>query len=303
MTVALLDAELLASTPLPRLSPNSDKEERGAVLVVAGGAAVPGAAVLAGRAALRAGAGKLQVVTTRRLLGPLGAVLPEAGMLRARETRRLEIAMPSGPGVSAFGAQADSVVIGPGMAPRKTPRLFARSLMEAFPFLPMVVDAAALPSPSEAEIFSRLANGRVVLTPHAGEMARLLDLSREEVLAEPLAMARDAAGRLRSVVVMKGPVTFIATPSGLAWRHPGGVAGLATSGSGDVLAGLIAGFMARGASPLQAAQWGVYIHAAAGRRLASNLGSLGFLASELPDQIPGLLDEVSRAPKGEIPDG
>ena len=294
MTVALLDADLLASTPLPKLSPNSDKEERGAVLVVAGGGGVPGAPVLTGRAALRAGAGKLQVVATRRLLGPLGAVLPEAAMLCVPETRRLEIALPSGPRVAALAAQAGSVVVGPGMAPRKTPRRFARSLMKAWPFLPIVVDAAALPSPSEAEIFSRLANGRVVLTPHAGEMARLLDRSREAVLADPLAMARDAASRLRSVVVMKGAVTFVATPSGLAWRHPGGVAGLATSGSGDVLAGLIAGLMARGASPLHAAQWGVYLHAAAGRRLAANLGPLGFLASELPDQIPGILDEIER---------
>lgn len=297
MSVALLDADLLASAPLPRLSPRSDKEERGAVLVVAGGAGVPGAPVLTGRAALRAGAGKLQVVATRRLLGPLGAVLPEAAMLCVPETRSLEIAMPSRPRLAALSAQAGSVVIGPGMAPRKTPRRFARGLMEAWPFLPVVVDAAAMPLPSEAELFSRLANGRAVLTPHAGEMARLLDLSRDAVLADPLAMAREAASRLQSVVVMKGAVTFVATPSGLAWRHPGGVAGLATSGSGDVLAGLIAGFMARGASPLQAAQWGVYIHAAAGERLASNLGPLGFIASELSDQVPGLLDEVSAAPE------
>ncbi|MBD3832232.1 MAG: NAD(P)H-hydrate dehydratase [Brevundimonas sp.] len=292
MTVALLDADLLAGTPLPKLSPNSDKEERGAVLVVAGGGGVPGAPVLTGRAALRAGAGKLQVVSTLRLLGPLGAVLPEAAILCVPETRRLEIALPSRPRVAALAAHAGSVVVGPGMAPRKTPRRFARSLMEAWPFLPIVVDAAALPLPSEAEVFSRLANGRVVLTPHAGEMARLLDRSRDTVLADPLAMARDAASRLRSVVVMKGAATFVATPSGLAWRHLGGVAGLATSGSGDVLAGLIAGLMARGASPLQAAQWGVYLHAAAGRRLAADLGALGFLASELPDQIPGILDEV-----------
>ncbi len=292
MTVALLDADLLAGTPLPKLSPNSDKEERGAVLVVAGGGGVPGAPVLTGRAALRAGAGKLQVVSTLRLLGPLGAVLPEAAILCVPETRRLEIALPSRPRVAALAAHAGSVVVGPGMAPRKTPRRFARSLMEAWPFLPIVVDAAALPSPSEAEVFSRLANGRVVLTPHAGEMARLLDRSREAVLADPLAMARDAASRLRSVVVMKGAATFVATPSGLAWRHLGGVAGLATFGSGDVLAGLIAGLMARGASPLQAAHWGVYLHAAAGRRLAAGLGALGFLASELPDQIPGILDEV-----------
>lgn len=294
MTVALLDADLLAGTPLPKLSPNSDKEERGAVLVVAGGGGVPGAPVLTGRAALRAGAGKLQVVSTLRLLGPLGAVLPEAAILCVPETRRLEIALPSRPRVAALAAHSGSVVVGPGMAPRKTPRRFARSLMEAWPFLPIVVDAAALPSPSEAEVFSRLANGRVVLTPHAGEMARLLDRTREAVLADPLAMARDAASRLRSVVVMKGAATFVATPSGLAWRHLGGVAGLATSGSGDVLAGLIAGFMARGASPLQAAQWGVYLHAAAGRRLAADLGALGFLASELPDQIPGILDEIER---------
>src|SRR5690606_27729323 len=178
--------------------PNSDKEERGAVLVVAGGGGVPGAPVLTGRAALRAGAGKLQVVATRQFLGPLGAVLPEAAMLCVPETRRLEIALPSGPCVAALAAHAGSAVVGPGMAPRKTPRRFARGLMEAWPFLPIVVDAAALPSPSEAEVFSRLANGRVVLTHHAGIIARLLERSLEAGIGDPLAIARVPASRLPS---------------------------------------------------------------------------------------------------------
>lgn len=297
MSAAPLDAALIADTPLPRLSPRSDKEERGAVLVIAGGAGVPGAPVLVGRAALRAGAGKLQVLSTKRFLGPLGAVLPEAGMLQAAETRRLEIALPSPDRLKALVANASAVVIGPGMAARKTPRRFARRLMQAWPSLPLVVDAAALPHPEEAERFARLAQGRAILTPHAGEMARLLDLPMEAVLADPLGMARQAARQLQSVVVMKGPLTFVTTPSGSAWRHEGGVAGLATSGSGDVLAGLIAGLLARGASPLQAAQWGVYLHAAAGRRLAKDVGPLGFIASEMPSAATAELAAADPRPK------
>jgi hydroxyethylthiazole kinase-like uncharacterized protein yjeF len=138
--------------------------------------------------------------------------------------------------------------------------------------------------------------GRMVLTPHAGEMAALTGLSKDEVLADPLAAARGAAQRLKAVIVMKGAVTHVVTPDGQAWRHEGGVKGLATSGSGDVLAGVICGLLARGAHPAQAAVWAVYLHARAGLRLSQRIGPLGFLARELLDEIAPALAQAEAQP-------
>lgn len=291
MSLAILDERLLAATPLPPLSGKGGKEDRGSVLVVAGGGAVPGAPVLTGLSALRSGAGKLQMVATRATAVPLGMAVPESLILSGPQTGR-EIGLPSRTRLAAYARGVDAAVIGPGMMGERIPRAFATGLLELFPLLPAVVDAAALPSATALGRFPELAAGRTVLTPHAGEMAGMLALTKEEVLTDPLGMAREAAALFQSVIVMKGPTTFVSSPSGLVWRHDGGVTGLGTSGSGDVLAGVIGGLLARGAPPLEAALWGVYVHAAAGRRLAQEIGPIGFIASDLLAAIPRVLAET-----------
>ena len=131
-----------------------------------------------------------------------------------------------------------------------------------------------------------------MITPHAGEMAQLLDRSRETIEADPLKAARDAAGLLRAVVVMKGAETHIVDPEGDAWLYGGGGTGLATSGSGDILAGILVGLLARGAKPSQAALWAVFLHGEAGSRLARSQGPLGFLARELAAEVPHILRHI-----------
>jgi hydroxyethylthiazole kinase-like uncharacterized protein yjeF len=125
----------------------------------------------------------------------------------------------------------------------------------------------------------------LILTPHRGEMAALTGCRKDTVDDEPLAVARHVAARFRAVVALKGAETFVVTPDGQAWRHESHTPGLATSGSGDVLAGIIAGLLARGCSPAQATVWAVAVHAAAGERLAQRIGRLGFLARELADEV------------------
>ena len=124
-----------------------------------------------------------------------------------------------------------------------------------------------------------------MLTPHAGEMAALLSIPKEEVVADPVLAARQAAAKFQAVVALKGATTWIVSPSGEAWKHDDGVIGLGTSGSGDVLAGVIGGLLARGAPPLVAALWGVRLHARAGHRLTASIGPLGFLAREIAHAI------------------
>jgi NAD(P)H-hydrate repair Nnr-like enzyme with NAD(P)H-hydrate dehydratase domain len=144
-----------------------------------------------------------------------------------------------------------------------------------------LVELHALPTPA-------------ILTPHAGEMAGLLGIEKTAVLADPVGTARRAAEHFRAVVALKGSQTVIATPGGEVWRNRSGNVGLATSGSGDTLSGIIAGLVARGAAPAQATIWGVHLHGSAGDRLAKRVGPLGYLARELLAEIPALMAELSR---------
>jgi ADP-dependent NAD(P)H-hydrate dehydratase len=132
----------------------------------------------------------------------------------------------------------------------------------------------------------------VVITPHAGEMARLWGIPREEVERRAATLAVEAAQALDVVVVLKGPTTYIAAPDGRCLCNTAGNLGLGTSGSGDVLAGIIAGLCARGAEPFQAAAWGVFGHARAGERLARRVAPLGFLARELLEEVPSVLHSL-----------
>jgi hydroxyethylthiazole kinase-like uncharacterized protein yjeF len=140
----------------------------------------------------------------------------------------------------------------------------------------------------------------LVVTPHAGEMAHLTGIAKEDIVAAPEKLAQAAAERWNAVVALKGARTQIAAPGGERWQHDGGNVGLATSGSGDVLAGIIAGLAARGATLAQATCWGVTLHAQAGERLAARMGMLGYLARELADEIPALLEQGASREAGAV---
>jgi ADP-dependent NAD(P)H-hydrate dehydratase len=125
-------------------------------------------------------------------------------------------------------------------------------------------------------------------------MAHLTDADKDTIAAHPQEAALNAARAWNAVVALKGAITHIAAPEGRVWRHEGGNVGLATSGSGDVLSGIIAGLVARGASFEEASMWGVALHARAGAKLAERLGPLGYLAREIPDEVPALMAALSR---------
>jgi hydroxyethylthiazole kinase-like uncharacterized protein yjeF len=276
--------QLLAHWRPPRLPDGGDKEDRGRVLVLAGGAQVAGATLLTGVAALRAGAGKLQIAAPRSLATPLALALPEARVIPAAETGEGELAAGAAQRLADTFAAADAGVVGPGMLDAAIAGELARRLAETEgPAL--VLDAAAAVGFADHGERPHAHDGRLVLTPHRGEMAALTGCPKAAVEEDPLAAARQVASRFRAVVALKGAETFVVTPDGQAWRHAADTPGLATSGSGDVLAGVIAGLIARGCAPAQATVWGVAVHAAAGARLARRIGRLGFLARELADEI------------------
>jgi ADP-dependent NAD(P)H-hydrate dehydratase len=291
MSLAEISAELLRNHPLPRLPVESDKNARGRIFVVAGGAEVPGAAVLAGQSALRAGAGKLQMAATSAFAQPLAFALPEARVITVPGDAAGNFARSAVEALAGAMRRCDAVVVGPGMLDEVAACELALGLMRHGPDAAFLIDAAAMAGlRGHAEALTQHA-GRLVVTPHAGEMAGILEADKASVLADPLGAARDLAASVRAVVALKGATTHVVTPDGRAFRHSGGSVGLGTSGSGDVLAGVIGGLLARGASPLTATLWGVYLHGRAGARLAQRVGRLGFLAREISEEIAPALAE------------
>jgi hydroxyethylthiazole kinase-like uncharacterized protein yjeF len=278
-----VDDALLRAWPLPAPDGDAGKEDRGRVLVLAGSREMPGAAILAGTAALRAGAGRLVIATPQCVATAVGASVPEARVL----------ALPEGseggaptlfalPALQALAPSLDAVVIGPGMIGRESTIAFVHAVLPLFRKAVVVLDALAMEVVKTTGRFAQT----VILTPHAGEMAGLTGEAKEDLQADPQSCACRQAMAWNAVVALKGATTCIAAPDGRCWTHQAQAPGLGTSGSGDVLAGLIAGLAARGCAPEQAAVWGVALHARAGESLARRTGELGFLARELPGEVP-----------------
>jgi hydroxyethylthiazole kinase-like uncharacterized protein yjeF len=278
---------------LPQPEEGGDKEERGRVLVVGGAAEMPGAVILAATAALRAGAGKLQIATCRSIASVVAAAVPEARVFALPETRGGAIAASASKEVAARGTDVQAVLIGPGMIDEKAVGRLVQGVLPRLGRATLVLDAAALSCFEKSPQCLHQLDCRAVLTPHAGEMAKLLGVDKSLVTSEPLRMARRAATTLRAVVALKGAETFIAGHgASKSYCNRAGNVGLATSGSGDTLSGIIAGLAARGATPLQAAVWGVYLHARAGDVLARRIGRLGYLARELLAEVPALMSKM-----------
>ena len=185
------------------------------------------------------------------------------------------------------------MIVGPGAMDEEAAGGLTLALLRRAPQACFVIDAAAMTRLRRSPEARKLCGGRAVLTPHHGEMAALMGVDHERVAAEPRQMALQAARELEAVVALKSERTFIAAPDGRVWRNSGGTAGLGVCGSGDVLAGVIGGLLARGAPPETAAIWGVFLHAAAGRHLAAEIGPLGYLARDLLKVLPRVLAQVS----------
>jgi len=279
--------------PLPRPDEDGDKEERGRVLVAGGERQNPGALLLAGTAALRAGAGKLRLAAPASIAVPVGVALPEARVFSLAETKGGALSPRAAQELAELAGEVDAFLLGPGMIDQESATPLTRRVLERVDGPAVVLDAGCFPCLAEGRDALHRLGGRAVLTPHAGEMARILGMEAAEVAADPLAVARRAADELGAVVALKGAVTFVAAPGGEAFRYARGRVGLATSGSGDALAGIVAGLLARGADPLRAAAWGVYLHGEAGNALTGRLGRLGFLARELLAEIPVIMEGLA----------
>ena len=283
-----VDDECLRRWPLPQPDAEGDKEERGRVLVIAGSREMPGALILAANGALNAGAGKLMVATAASVARLVATALPEARVVELTETEAGGIDRSAVERVRERLQRVDAVLIGPGMQDEPAVCGFCAELLGHLSTSLLVLDAAAMAVAGQAPGIGKFSSP-TILTPHAGELAHLTGGNKQDICAQPAHAVVNAARRWNAVVALKGATTFIAAPDGSLWRHRGGNVGLAISGSGDVLAGVIVGLASRGASAEQAAIWGVALHARAGERLAERSGPLGYLARDLSAEVPALM--------------
>lgn len=275
--------------PLPRPDDAGDKRTRGQVLVVAGADEMPGAALLCAVGTMRAGAGRLQVATTAGAAPLVASTVPEARVIALPEAKSGAVSARARARLDELAAEADAVVVGPGMLEADSTSRMLAGWLANLPAIPAIVDAAALCAlPFDGEGITA-GRARLILTPHAGEAARLIGCARDVVEADPLEACIAMAKRFGATVVMKGATSYIAGADEVLCNRYGNV-GLAMSGSGDTLAGIVGGLAARGASPLHAAAWGVYLHAAAADAIEARQGTLGFLARELLDEVPALMN-------------
>lgn len=287
---------LLRSWPLPAMG--SGKLERGSVLVIGGARKTPGAALLAGTAALRAGAGRLTLAVAESAAAALAVALPEAGVIGLPETSSGSVRSTGLEALKPDLEAADAVLIGPGLDdPEETAQLL-RNLLRKEQIREdqtLILDAFALGILKRLLADIRPWAGHLILTPNPTELGLLLGRDPEDIRNN----VAEVSDTYQAVVSCQG---IIAKPrnagpadtagSTACWEITTGSGGLGTSGSGDVLAGTIAGLRARGTTDAQAACWGSHLHAAAGDRLASRKGSPGYLARELADELPPLMMEL-----------
>jgi len=219
--------------------------------------------------------------------------VPEAAMIGLPTDEDGEIGIDAAARLADAARHCDSVLIGPGMVSRPSAHALVEGLFaELGEGHVAVLDAAAIScSRTMAPVIASL-GGRAILTPHHGEMASLTGATVEEIAADPVGCARCAAEIFNAIIVLKAGETVIAAPDGTVLHYASNCVGLATGGSGDVLAGIIAGLAARGAAPFPAAAWGVWLHGGAGQAAAARIGPIGFLARDLILEIPRLMAEA-----------
>ena len=276
----LEEADVLQS--LPKRSLDSHKGTYGHVLVIAGSKDKPGAAVLCGRAVLRAGAGLCTVASPPSAMGRVLAGAPE--LMAAPLPADRPLSMVDLPVLKAALDGKAAWLIGPGIERGPETAALLLELLSAND-APAVLDADALNALGAGVERLKRAHKPMVLTPHPGEMARLLDLDTAGVQSDRHGAARELASRTGAVVVLKGARTVIATPEGEIFVNPTGNPGMATAGSGDVLGGIIAGLLAQKIPAMDAVIAAVYAHGAAGDHAALRMGQQGLIASDLIESL------------------
>jgi len=270
---------------MPVRRPEGHKGTYGRVLVVGGSAGLSGAVVMASNAALRAGAGLVTLAVPAGLHDLMEIKLTEVMTKPLPETEDVSISPDASSTVQEMLQQADVLALGPGMSTNEDTVVFVRNLISQLE-KPTVIDADGLNALVGATDILQKCRAPLVLTPHPGEMARLMEMTIEQVQDNRVRVTDEAARRWNAIVVLKGSRTIISTPDGTLYINPTGNPGMATGGTGDVLTGMIAGLIGQQIPPLEAAVAGVYWHGLAGDLAAAEKGMLSMTAGDVLDFLP-----------------
>jgi NAD(P)H-hydrate epimerase len=270
---------------LRRRPSDAHKGTYGHLLVVAGSVGRTGAAALAGRAAVRSGVGLCTIATPASQQPIVAALGMEPMTERLPETPRATLAREARAPVLRLAERMDAVALGPGLSQDDETQDLVRDLVAELR-LPMVVDADGLNALAGRLELVRGAPAPRLLTPHPGEMARLVGMTVPEVQADRIELVRRAAEKAGAWIVLKGAASAIGAPDGRVFVNPTGNAAMATGGSGDVLTGIAGAYLARGMEPLAALLCAVYLHGLAGDVAAAAIGGEGLAAGDIAEAIP-----------------
>lgn len=294
LSATVVDGELAGSL-LPRRPRDGHKGTFGKVMLAVGSSNYIGAAALAGESACRSGAGLVTIATTVRNIGVVAGRLREPTWLPLADAQGAIDESASEPlAEAARGYQA--LLIGCGLGLHESTRAFVWRLLQAAALPPLIIDADALNALSERSEWWRALPDDTIITPHSGEMARLTGLPMQEIQSDRWRVARRYAEDWGLFVVLKGAHTLIAAPNGRVSVIPFKTDALATAGTGDVLAGLIAGLRAQGASAYDSARLGAYVHGLAGVIAAERVkSSRSVIAGDLLDALGRAFDQIERS--------
>lgn len=266
---------------LPKRRPDTHKGDYGRVLIAAGSPGMSGAAILASRGALRAGAGLVYLAVPREMVNLVDAATPEVITLAFEDIRRI---------------RADVIAAGPGLGTSDRSRKVLRNILTAArpPRACFVIDADGLNIAAQepALLVKAKINAPVIITPHPGELSRLTKKSIDSIQKDRSAAAREAVERFGSIVVLKGSRTVIANPAGKVHVNTTGNPGMGSGGVGDVLTGMIAGLAGQGLAPHDAAVLAVHLHGLAGDLAAKEKGQHAMIASDLVEKIPHAIQKI-----------
>ena len=281
-----------AKAVLPERPLNANKGTFGKVLVAAGSMNYIGAAYLACSGALRVGAGLVTLATSTSLQPILASKLTEVTYLLLPESQPGIMATEAADIIAEQYGQYNVLLLGCGLGQSPSTREFVNAILSGKELPALVLDADALNILARIPDWWQQLPNDAILTPHPGEMSRLCGLSIEEILSDRPGVTRKFAAEWNKTVVLKGAYAVIASPDGWCRFSPFANPGLATAGTGDVLAGVIAGLVAQGLSPADAACLGVYLHGEAGEMIRNMLGDAGMVASDLLPALPVVIKQL-----------
>ncbi len=273
---------------------NSHKGDFWHIFILAGSRGLTGAAALCSNAAMRSGAGLVTLGIPVSLNSIMSRKLTEVMTISLPETDKITLSLKAEKEILKKYKASNVVVLGPGLSQHpETQKLINKLILKINK--PMILDADALNAISKNSGALKKIKTEYVITPHEGEMARLINKSREYIKNNRLIVAKKFSRDYNAVVVLKGAGTIVAAPNGDYYINNTGNPGMATAGSGDVLAGIIAGFLGQGLKAFDASAIGVYVHGLAGDLAAKDKGEIGLIAGDILENIPYAIKILTRA--------